>query len=179
MDTSSTAQVAEIMAQHCRTGGFIRKNLCGPPFEGLLWERHFEKKSFLENWRKHQPESPCLCIVSKVYSCLCTWKTSKWLGEKHDLELIWKRLMKHTSIWRSPRRFLMKCTWDALDAKANRTKISSETDTGNFSMSRVSAGATGKRSVTEKSGAIAFAWSYDMEGHAKKTRGAALRICKQ
>ena len=31
----------------------------------------------------------------------------------------------------------------------------------------------------EKSSAIAIAWSYDMEGHAKKIRGAALRIGKQ
>ena len=133
--------------------------------------------------RKHQLENACLCIVRRVFRYPCTWTTSKKACKKHDLESMWKKLMKHNDLEKptscscssvrdmhstrmqteqkvccqtqktvhiaaqteflkavikddeaanrqskselesSRLRFLIKCTWNALNAHVNRANI--------------------------------------------------------
>ena len=67
----------------------------------------------------------------------------------------------------NPHHFLTMYTWDVLSANANRTKTIIELYKKMFE-SRISAGATEKLSGWEKPHAQTVAWSYDMEGHARK-----------
>ena len=61
------------------------------------------------------------------------------------------------------------CTWDALNANVNLTKVW-VTNTENMFASRISTGATDKLPESEKMVQTVIAWSYDVEGHAKKMR---------
>ena len=86
-------------------------------------------------------------------------------GKKQNLDPMWKTLMRHVDL-EELRRFLITCTWDALNTNVNRTKVWLR-KTEMFE-SRISPGATEKLLDSEKSGANVIAWSNDMEGHAKK-----------
>ena len=59
------------------------------------------------------------------------------------------------------------CTWDALNANVNLTKVGFDEHRKMFE-SQFFAGATEKLLGCEKSHAKAIAWSNDVEGHAKK-----------
>ena len=70
----------------------LERNIGGHPFARFPWQRQFGKMG-----EKQQLGNVLSCIVSEVYSCLCTWATSKLLG-KHYLEHVWNRLMKHVDL---------------------------------------------------------------------------------
>ena len=62
-----------------------------------------------------------LCIVSKVYSCQLTWMISKWL-ERSTISIPRWRNWWNTLIWENLHRFLIMCTWVALNVNANPRK---------------------------------------------------------
>ena len=57
----------------------LEQNPYGHPPPVLLWEDNSIKFCWTMDGRKYQTGNACLCIVSKVYSCLYTWMTSNWL----------------------------------------------------------------------------------------------------
>ena len=71
------------------------------------------------------------------------------------------------SILENQPHFLTMCIWGVLNVNANRTKLFIESTEKMFE-SRISAGATEKLPGWEKPHAKTVAWSYDLEGHAKK-----------
>ena len=100
---------------------FFGTDIC---LDGLLCERQFEKV-FLENgWGKHQPGNVCLCMVSKVHFCPCTWMTSKWQGRSRLRNRCGKILMREVDL-EKPTQFLDQVNLDVLNVKASRTMISS------------------------------------------------------
>ena len=44
---------------------------------------------------KYQTGNSCLCIFSKVCSCLCTWVTS---NSEQNIDPMWKKFMKHVEL---------------------------------------------------------------------------------
>ena len=116
--------------------------------------------------RKHQPGNACLCIVSKVSSCLCSWTTSTWVGKSRIWNLCGKDLMKHVDL-EKPTSFLdqvhLGCT-----QRECKTEHKSRRRVQKMFESRISAGAAEKLPGSEKSGANAIARPHDIVGYAKK-----------
>ena len=67
----------------------------------------------------------------------------------------------------NPHHFLITWIWDVLNVNANRMKLLLM-NAEQCSNHEFSAGATEKLPGWEKPPAKTFAWSYDMEGHARK-----------
>ena len=63
----------------------VERTSNGHPLAGVLWERTLENVVLKNGWEK-APTWECLFVLSKVYSCPCTWTTSEWLGKS----TIWK-----------------------------------------------------------------------------------------
>ena len=115
--------------------------------------------------KKYQIGNACLRVERKVYFYRCSWTTFKWLEETRkssDVEEIdetgwpWR-----TEIISWPRVLGMHSTWMQIERKYfwRAQKIFE---------SRISARATEKLPVWDRSHAKTIAWSYDMEEHAKK-----------
>ena len=154
LDVCSTSQVAKIMVQCGRSSGsswtksvwshHLPDNCGGRPFEqgllGLGWEK--------------SPELGMLIRASKTGSIpiQCTWMISKWMeGNRNSIrcnEIGW---FGRTDITSWPCTLGMHSTWMQTERKY-----------------RISAGPTEKLPGWEKSHANTIAWSYDMEGDARK-----------
>ena len=83
MDTSSWPKSWEYIEDPVLP---LERNLYGHRLAGLLWERPFEK-SLLELGCEKVPNWERLLVHRS------TLMTSKWLGKKHNLALMWKKLM--------------------------------------------------------------------------------------
>ena len=123
LDTPTTTQVAKIMVQHRRPSGSswttsMEWPICRRIVGKTIW------KSSVGKWKgeKYRTENVYLCIVSKVHSCQCTWMTSNWL-ERRNISIPCGRYWWNTLIGRSPGGLLITCTWDALNANVNLTKV--------------------------------------------------------
>ena len=112
-----------------------------------LWERTVRNTSF-GTWKGERTKLGMLilCTVSKVNSCLCAWMTSNWLEGSR------------TSIPFNP-----GCT--QREGKSNESIVD---EYRKMFKSRISDGAIEKLPGWEKSHANTIAWSYNMEGRAKK-----------
>ena len=91
--------------------------------------------------------------------------TLKWL-ERNRIWLPCGRNWWEMFILTNQRHFLITCTWEALNVNANRRAVF-EQDKEMFE-SRISTEATEQWPGWEKPHANTVAWSYDMEGHARK-----------
>ena len=153
------------------------RNFFGHPFAGLLWERQFEKAFKELGWGK-VPNWECLYVHRKQhYSNRSVWMTSKFVGKKQHLALMCRKLMKDVDI-EEPTSFLDHVYQGCIqrECKPNEKII------GQYNKmfeSRISAKPTEKLPGWDKPRAKTSAWSYDMEGHARKMRGTVLRIGKQ
>ena len=119
--------------------------------------------------RKYRTGNVYLCIVSKVYSCQLTWMISKWL-ERSTISIPRWRNWWNTLIWENLHRFLIMCTWVALNVNANPRKYGWRNANPINVNVRVAnlCWCNWKKLLESKNGAHGNSWSYDMEGHARK-----------
>ena len=144
----------------------LERNLYGHPLAGLLWERQFEKAVMELGWKK-VPKWECLFLHRKQKLFLSVYVDDiRMAGKKLNLAPMRKKLMKDVDI-EEPTSFLdhvyLECT--QRECKANEKII------GQYNKmfeSRISAGATEKLPGWDKPRARTSAWSYDVEGHARK-----------
>ena len=145
----------------------LERNLYGHPLAGLLWERQFEK-SIDGTWMRRSTElrMPICCL--KTWTMLVGVRGWYQYGRKEaecsfNVEENWWK----TLTLKNQHHFLITFTWDALNGKANQTRKTIGQHNKMFE-SRISAGATEKLPGWDQLRAKTSAWSYDMEGHARK-----------
>ena len=143
----------------------LERNLYGHPLAGLIWERQFEKVLLKHGWEKVSHWECLFVHREKGYSCLCMWMTSKLAGKKQNIIPMWKVPNKEVDLGEPTSFFdhvFLVCT-------QRQCEISKGIVDNNRTMfeSRISAGATEKLPCSEK--LSISSWSYDMEGHAKKS----------
>ena len=144
----------------------LERNLYGRPLAGLMWERQFEKALMELGWDE-VPNWECLFVHRKHKIFLSVHVNDiKMGGKTQNLALMCKKLMKDVDIG-EPTSFLdhvyQGCT--QRECKLNEKII------GQYNKmfeSRISAGATDKLPGWDKPRAKTSAWSYDLEGHARK-----------
>ena len=145
---------------------FERHFFFGHPLAGLLWETQVVKVLLELGWEE-VPNWECFLVhrEQKLFLSVCVGDI-KMAGKKQNLALMWKKLMKDVGI-EEPTSFLdhvyLGCT--QRECKPNEKII------GQYNKmfeSRISAGATEKLPGWDKPRAKTSAWSYDMEGHARK-----------
>ena len=105
----------------------------------ILWSVNKLARSI--RMRKYRIGMACLCMVSKVYSCPCTWMT-KNARRKQNLNPRCKKLMKLVDLG-EPTPFLDHVYWDAHNVSANWTKVFFDEYRKMFA-SGISTGATEK-----------------------------------
>ena len=125
LETSTATQVAEILVHHRRS--------CVSSWTKSVWSpTHLPDYCGKDNlktvllwleWEKYRFGNIYLCIESKVYSCLYTWMTSKWLKEGKT-SILCRRNWWNWLTWENRHHFLTTCTWDTINVNANRTKVS-------------------------------------------------------
>ena len=132
------------------------RNLYGPPFcriavdgKWFFWNMH---------GREHQPGNG---LFLSVYV-----DDIKMAAKKHDLESMWKKLMKHNDREKPTSCFdlvHLECTQRA--RKPSKHYVVKHRK--RFE-SRISAGQLKSNRILRKVVQNAIAWPYDMEGHAKR-----------
>ena len=144
----------------------LERHLYGHPLAGLLWERQFEKAVKELGWEKVS-NWECSFVHRKQKLFFSVYVDDiKMAGKKQNLSPMWKKLMKDLDIEEptSPLdRAYLGCT--QRECKPNEKII------GQYNKclkSRISAGATEKKPRWDKPRAKTSAWSYDIEGHARK-----------
>ena len=140
----------------------LERNVYGHPLAGLLRESQFQEVLVGVGWEKvpnwNWP------FDNKDCSYRHTWMTWKWLEESRT----WRPFGRNWGIlWilENKHHFLTVFSWDAFDVNVNRTRIF---------LTNKKNDPTEKLPGWEKLHAETIAWSYDMEGHAKKVRWKAL-----
>ena len=154
----------------------LERNLYGHPLAGFLWEGHFEEGLLEHGWEK-VPSWECLFVHRKqgLFESVHV-SDIKVAGKRCRIWLPCGRNWWNLLTLKNQHHFWTTCTWDALNVHVNRTKwLLMKTE--KMFESRISA-ATEKLLVCEKLHTETVAWSYDMEGHAKKVRWEELRIGK-
>ena len=144
----------------------LERNLYGHPLAGLLWERQFEKALMELGWEKI-PKWECLFVHRKQKLFLSVYVDDiKMARKKQNLAPTWEKLMKDVDIEEST-SFLdhvyLECT--QRECKPNEKII------GQYNKmfeSRISAGATEQLPGWDTPRAKTSAWSFDVEGHARK-----------
>ena len=145
----------------------LNEILYGHPLAGPVWERQFEKV-VNGTWMGKSAElgMSFLFIENKDCSNRCTWIISKITGKKQNMAPMWKKLMKIVDL-DEPTSFLdhvyLGCT--QRECKPNEIIIE---EYRKMLESRISAGATENLPGWVKPHAKTVAWSYEMEGHARK-----------
>ena len=141
----------------------LERNLHGHPLAGLSWEKQFEKILLKYGWEK-VPNWECLFVESekKDYSYLCM-DDIKLAGKKQNINPMWKVLHKEVDLG-EPTSFLDHVHLGCTQRHCKEKKIVDNYRT--MFESRISAGTTEKLPCSEN--LSVSAWSYDMEGHAKK-----------
>ena len=91
-------------------------------------------------------------------------------GEKQNLAPMWKEMMKNVDI-NEPTSFLVHVHLGCTQRECKPSETVIEQYTKMFG-SRISAGATEKLPGWQRPHAQTVAWSYDMEGHARKLSDA-------
>ena len=145
----------------------LERDLYGHPLAGFLQEGQFEEKfHWDQDGKRYRIGNAFWCIESKVCSCRYTWTTLKMAGRNQHFNLMWKKLMKLVDLG-EPTSFLDHVYLGSTQrvCKPNETIIEQYTK---MFESRISAGATEKMPGWEKPHSTTVAWSYGMEGHAKK-----------
>ena len=140
----------------------LERNLYGHPLAGLLWERQFKDVSLGLGCEKIPELGMCVrSSETRIVLTRFSWMISKCLEERRIWlpygRNWWKRWSWRTNFISWPRIF-----WGVLNVNANRTKPSLKT-TENVPINIFCWGNW------------PVAWSYDMEGHAKK---CVERYCK-
>ena len=151
----------------------LERNLYGHPLPGLLWERQFEEALLELRWEKI-PNWECMFVHRKQGRFLSVYVDDiEMAGKKQNMFSMWKKLMKNVDIDEFT-SFLDHVHWGCIqwECKPNETLIEQYTK---MFESRISAGATEKLLGWQKPHAQTVAWSYDMEGHARKCVG---RYCE-
>ena len=169
MDTSSTTQVVQILEQYRRPSGFsweilVRTPTCRTLMVGTV------RRSSVGTCMGESTEFGMLVLFigNKDCSCRYTWTTSTWL-ERNRIWSPYGRNWWNWSILENQRHFLTTCIWDVFNVSASRTKgiideYRKNVRITNFCYSNWK--MPGRETLHEKT----VAWSYDMEGHAKKVR---------
>ena len=154
------------MGKHWGSRGTSWKNLCGHPLAGLFWERQFGEAPEELGWEK-VPNCECLFVPWEQGLFLSVYVDDiKW-SERSRMWLPCGRHWWKTLILTNQLHFLIMYTWDVPNVNANRMKFVIVEYAKMFE-SGISAGATEKLLGWEKPHAKTAAWSYDMEGHARK-----------
>ena len=142
----------------------LERNLYGHPLAGLLWERQFGKALMEPGWEK-LPFGNVYSFTEKIFLSIYVDDT-KMERKKQTLDPMWKKLMKNVDI-DEPTSFLDHVYLGCTQRECNPN----EKIIGQYNKmfeSRISAGATEKLPGWDKPRAKTSAWSYDMEGHARK-----------
>ena len=162
LDTSTEAQMANIMVQYGRPSRSFRKDLYGHPPAGLLWEKQFEKVLLEHGWEKVFKLGMFICQPSKRTIPISVVDDIKLAGKTENIEPTWKILMEDVDLG-EPTSFLDHVN---LGCTQTECKISDDIVASNRDMleSRISAGAKEKLPTRETISSL----SCDMEGHAKK-----------
>ena len=143
-------------------------NLHGHPLVGSLWERQFEKVLLELGWEKI-PSWECLFVHRKQGLFLSVHVDDiKMAGQKQNMAPMWKKLMKNVDIG-EPTSFVdhvfLGCTQH--ECKSNEKIIEQlflkKSLNHVFLLEQLKNYHGGK-----KPHAKTVAWSYDMEGHARK-----------
>ena len=116
----------------------------------LLWKRQFEKSSVGTRMRKVTTNWDCLFVHRQQGLFLSVYVDNKKLdGKKLNLDLTWKKLMKHVDL-ESPRRFLITCILgDAFNANANLNEGLIDECTKIFESAGVSQSYQNRRKVVQ------------------------------
>ena len=136
------------------------------PLAGLLWERQFENSSIVTRMGKVQIWE-YLFVHRKQGLFLSVYVDDIKMAERRkNFNLMSKKLMKLVDLG-EPTSFLdhVYLGYDQRECKSNESVIEEHKK---MFESRVSAWATEKSPGWEQSIAKTVAWSYGMEGHAKK-----------
>ena len=157
VDTSSTTQMAQVLGKHWRSCGTSKTKLVRTPTRG----------SSIGTWMGKMPNWECMFVHRKQGLFLSVYVDDiRMTGKKQNMAPMWKQLMKNEDL-DEPASFLdhvcLGCT--QRECKPNEKIIEQYTK---MCGSRISAGATEKVPGWEKSHAKTAAWSYEMEGFARK-----------
>ena len=145
----------------------LERNPCRHPVAGLWWERQFEEMFLDLGWGKSTNlgvsvgASNTRTILS-VHANDINMPGTKAENGSHVEQDRWKTL-----ILTNQHHFLIMFSWDVLNVNAKPNDTIIEECTKMFE-SRISAGATEKSPEWKKPHAKTVAWSYDMEGPARK-----------
>ena len=158
MDTSSTAQVAQITVKHRRSRGSSRTNFVRSP---ACWPRVWKKieGGSIGTWMGKSTKLGMCVRSSETRIVLIEVRGWIWLSCGRNRWNLWIQENQHhflnTKIW----------GWTQRESKANESVIDQHRE---MFESRLSATATELLPGCEKPRAKTVAWSYDMEGHAQK-----------
>ena len=102
LDTSSTTQVAKNSGRTWKTLWFLfLRNLYGHPLAASLGQRQFEKVLFGRGW-ENVPSWECLFVHRTQGLFLSVYvEDSEMAGRKHNMALMWKKLMKFVDLGES------------------------------------------------------------------------------
>ena len=144
----------------------LERNWYGHPLAVLLTERPFERALMELGWKK-STKWECIFVHRKQKLFLSVFVDDiKLAGKKQKLALMWKKLIKNVDL-EEPTSFL-----DHVNLGCNQRECKpNEKIIGKYNKmceSRISARATEKLPGWDKLRAKTSAWSYDMEGHARK-----------
>ena len=98
LDTSTKAQMAQIMVSMEDPVVPLERNLYGHPLAGLLWKRQFEKILLKHGWEK-VPNRECLFVHREKGLFLSVYVDDiKLAGKKQNLHPMWKVLNKEVEL---------------------------------------------------------------------------------
>ena len=114
----------QVVVQHQKNQWFFLNEICTDIQLPYYWgETSFEKCSTGHGWKKStELRVLILCVVRKVYFSRYTWMTLHSLERSKTL-ILCGRNGWNTLIWENRILFLIMCTWDALNANVNLTKV--------------------------------------------------------
>ena len=100
MGTSTTAQMTKIMDNTEEPVVPLERNLHGHPLARLVWRRQFEKKNnYSGKWMEESTNLGMLVGARQQGLFLSVYVDDiKIDGKKHNLELMWKKWMKHVDL---------------------------------------------------------------------------------
>ena len=167
MDTSSTTQVAKILVKHWRSSGSSRKiSVRTPTWRPLVGKTVWGSSVGTRMGKRYRIGNVNLVHRRQGLFLSVNVDDTKMAGRREKMSPMWKKLMKLVDLG-EPTSFLdhvfLGCA--QRERKPNENLLE---DVKKMFESRISAGATEKLPGWEKPHAKTVAWSYDMEGHARK-----------
>ena len=146
----------------------LKRNLYGHPLAGLLRERQFMRKFFLQpGWEKALIRE-CLFVHRKhgLFLSVDVYDI-KMAAKKQNLSPMWKKIDEVGSFFDNQHHFLTTCNLGCTQREWNRGELFLSS-TERCSSHECLLEQLKSYQSWDKPHAKAVAWSYDVEGHAKK-----------